>query len=160
MTFPATAGEQGRELTTLYAGIIGRQGRAGWKIGAMGCDRRHSTQPSNRHSVSPPAPREVTQLTRDWSRGDQTALGRFIPVVLQRHAEHVVPRFEGAAEIIATPPRKCKDRSERQAGALEAKTGVQNDLRQVVGRIADMYAIWGAADKAVEWRKTLGSSKD
>jgi hypothetical protein len=59
--------------------------------------------------VSPYAPREVTQVAPDWSHDDQTALGRLIPVVLQRHAEHVVPRFEeGTRAIIATPPGECK----------------------------------------------------
>jgi hypothetical protein len=114
MTFPASAGEQGRELTTVYAGIVGRQGHAGWKIGAMGCDRRHSTQRPKGDSVSPDAPREVTRLPLDWSRGDQTALDPLIPVVLQRHAEHVVPRFEGGDGIIATPPGKRKGRPERR----------------------------------------------
>jgi hypothetical protein len=73
--------------------------------------------------------------------------------------------LRGAAGIIATPPGKCKGWPERlagarPAGALEATTGGQNELRQVVGRLAEMHATWGAADKAAEWRKKLSSSKD
>jgi hypothetical protein len=106
-------------------------------------------------------PREVTQRPLDWSRGDQTALGRLIPAVLQRHAEHVVARFEGGGGNYCHSAGKMEGPAGAgSAGALEAKTAGQNDLRQVVGRIADMYAIWGAADKAAQWRKQLGPSKD
>jgi hypothetical protein len=46
------------------------------------------------------------------------------------------------------------------AEALDKKNGAEGDPREVAQRIAEMYAAWGKADKAAEWRKKAGQTRN
>ena len=46
------------------------------------------------------------------------------------------------------------------AEALDLKIGAEGDPREVAQRVADMYAAWGKAGKAAEWRKKAGAARD
>ena len=46
------------------------------------------------------------------------------------------------------------------AAALEQNIGAEGDPREVAQQLAEMYAAWGRLDKAAEWRRKLGPSRD
>jgi sirohydrochlorin ferrochelatase len=46
------------------------------------------------------------------------------------------------------------------ADALDRKIGAEGDPREVAQRIGEMYAAWGKPEKAAEWRKKAGQTKN
>jgi serine/threonine protein kinase/tetratricopeptide (TPR) repeat protein len=115
-------------------------------------------------SVSIAATFLATSLRHLGSFSEAENLSREAVSIATRRLGEEHPRTQGAAGELGLALAKQGRWVEAEplllafAHALEAKTGVEGDAREVREAIAEMYEAWGKPDKAAEYRDPVNST--